>query len=215
MTVSTSQHHAARPLAMPWERRGRPALTGAWWVRGMRLDERAAGWPDAEAGFAGAGGGGDADIEAVGDAGTGAGGDADAEAVADIRFRRWRDAFADLAPDALDRQAAEYGGTPEQLRALLAEPAERLAWRLAKPAWARDVERIARTAGTAATRDGGADVRRRVRWWARPRRRTAGPQTRAVRGNPTTDGSAVSPASSNRSCARPCAGSTRSRAGGT
>lgn len=139
MTVSTSQHHAARPLAMPWERRGRPALTGAWWVRAMRLDERAARWPDAETGLAGEGGGGDPDSEAV----------------ADIRFRRWRDAFADLAPDALDRQAAEYGGTPEQLRALLAEPPERLARRLAKPDWAGDVERIARTAGTTAADPAG------------------------------------------------------------
>ncbi|WP_329361959.1 type 2 lanthipeptide synthetase LanM family protein [Streptomyces sp. NBC_00669] len=127
--ASKTRPTAARPLAMPWERRGRPALTGAWWVRALRLDERAAtGWPEAD------------------DAGPAEDGDAesdDAAAVADIRLRRWRDAFADLAADALDRQTGEYGGTPRQLRTLLAEPPERLAQRVAKPAWALDVERVA------------------------------------------------------------------------
>lgn len=132
--MSTSQQTADRPLAMPWERRGRPALTGAWWARALRLDERcAAGWPDADA----------ADPAE----------DDDAAAVADIRLRRWRDAFAGLAGDALDLQTGEYGGTPRQLRTLLAESPEHLAHRVAKPAWALDVERVA----ASATRESGAD----------------------------------------------------------
>ncbi|WP_435175502.1 type 2 lanthipeptide synthetase LanM [Actinacidiphila sp. bgisy145] len=142
--VPTTGPTADRPLAMPWERRGRSALTGAWWVRALRLDERAAaGWPDTED----AGGTGDAshpeDAEDPEDPE-----DADRAAVADIRFRRWRDAFRELAADALERQTAEYGGTPRALRALLAEPPERLARRCgaAKPAWALDVERVAASA---------------------------------------------------------------------
>ncbi|WP_405590205.1 type 2 lanthipeptide synthetase LanM [Streptomyces sp. NBC_01190] len=119
--VSKNGSNAARPLVMPWERRGRPALTGAWWARALRLDERcAADWPDAERPE-----------------------DFDAAAVADIRMQRWRDAFAHLAADTLDRQTAAYGCTPRQLRGLLAEPAEQLARRVPKPAWAADVERVA------------------------------------------------------------------------
>ncbi|SFF66397.1 type 2 lantibiotic biosynthesis protein LanM [Actinacidiphila alni] len=125
--MTTTQRATARPLTMPWERHGRPALTGAWWARALRLDERAAaGWP--EPGAADRTGGGDA------------------AAVAGIRLRRWRDAFAGLAADALDRQTGEYGGTPEQLGEMLAEPPEHLARRVPKPAWAHAVERVAASA---------------------------------------------------------------------
>lgn len=111
-----------RPL-MPWERRGRQALTGPWWARALRLDERcAAGRPVAEP------------IQG------------DAAHVADIRMERWRTAYSHIAADAQELQTADYGCTPEGLRTLLAEPPERLAGRVGKPAWAADVERVVGTA---------------------------------------------------------------------
>lgn len=109
-----------RGLRMPWERAGRPALTGPWWARGLRLDERiAAGIPDADPAQGG-----------------------DLTAIADIRMERWRTAFAHIAADTVDLQCAQYGCTPRELRRLLAEPPEDLARRVVKPSWAEDVERL-------------------------------------------------------------------------
>ncbi|WP_202231813.1 type 2 lanthipeptide synthetase LanM family protein [Actinacidiphila reveromycinica] len=116
---------AKRPLAMPWERRGRAALEGAWWARALRLDERCA-----------------AGVPAV-DLAEGT----DARRLADLRMARWRAAFADLAADTVDRQAAAYGCTPVDLWRLLGEPPEDLARRVPRPGWARDVERVAASAG--------------------------------------------------------------------
>ena len=108
--------------AMPWERHGRIALTGEWWARALRLDERcAAGCPD---------------IGPAGDA------DGDATVVANIRWERWQRAFSHLTHDALERQSAAYGCTPEGLRMLLAEPPELLGRRVGRPGWAGDVERL-------------------------------------------------------------------------
>lgn len=120
MMVPEQQTAAGRRLPMPWERRGRPALTGAWWARALCLDERcAAGVPDADPPEG-----------------------ADATAVADIRMERWRTAFSHVSPDTVELQTAAYGITPRGLRRLLAEAPEDLARRVAKPAWADDVERV-------------------------------------------------------------------------
>lgn len=117
---SEAEASSEHPLIMPWERRDGLALTGEWWARGLRLDERcAAGIPDSE--------------PAVDD---------DATIVADIRWERWQASYSHLAEDALERQLGDYGCTPEGLRSLLAETPERLGRRVAKPAWAADVERL-------------------------------------------------------------------------
>lgn len=138
--------------AMPWERRGRVALTGAWWARALRLDERRA----AEWGGIGLGGDGD-DGRAIDEAAAEAdGGDGDAETeveaaaaeaapattIAEIRWERWQRAYSPAPHDALARQAAAYGCTPEGLRGLLAEPPEVLGRRVGKPGWAGEVERL-------------------------------------------------------------------------
>lgn len=121
MTVTQRQPASGRRLRMPWERNSRPALTGPWWARAMRLEERcAAGVPGAEPAP-----------------------DEDLTAIAEIRMERWRTAFAHLAPEAFSLQLAEYGCTPDGLRRLLAEPAEDLAGRVPKPGWADAVERLA------------------------------------------------------------------------
>lgn len=120
MSVAQRQPSGHRPR-MPWERLGRAALTGPWWARAVRLDERcAAGIPGAE--------------PAPGE---------DLTAIAEIRMERWRTAFAHVAPEAFDLQVADYGCTPDGLRRLLAESAEDLARRVPKPGWADEVERLA------------------------------------------------------------------------
>lgn len=132
---SKSRTTAERIPAMPWERRDRAALTGAWWARGLRLDERCAA-VDVESGAVGTE---SCAPDATQDAAQTA---ADARAVAEIRWERWRGAYRHMAPDALERQAAAYGCTPEDLRALLAETPQALAARVGKPAWADEVERL-------------------------------------------------------------------------
>lgn len=106
--------------ALPWDLDGRSALTGAWWARGLSLAERmaAAGGPrPADPG----------DVLAL---------------RADRRLELWRDAYPALTEDTADLQVRAYGGGAALLRDLLAEPADRLAARTAKPRWASEVERV-------------------------------------------------------------------------
>ncbi|WP_328460930.1 type 2 lanthipeptide synthetase LanM family protein [Streptomyces sp. NBC_00448] len=128
-----------RVLAMPWERCDRPALTGGWWARALRLDERCgAGCPDTEPAE-----------------------DDDATVVAGIRWERWRGTFSHVPEDVFERQMADYGCTPDGLRKLLAEAPDLLGRRVDKPVWAADVERLVAampvhpTALPEAAREGG------------------------------------------------------------